>query len=303
MFRFRWAVCQLEALQNCVNLPSLRKALASLPKTLDETYARILCSIPEEYTDYAIRMLQFLTYSTRPLEIGELAELVAINPHGNPWFDHEARLPEPRDVLTICTGLVVEEERHESSNEDSYVELDEEDDVELDEEDDVELDEDDDAELDEDDDAESDEDDDAKSDESDDAKLYENDGERSEDRDEHRDEDRDVGSDDTSENKDGHGNNDDDGENNEGIDEENSKIAESAESIDEYGKQSISEGERKDMNGFDENGDLQITFWENEKNPFKNRNIIRLAHFSVKEYLVSERIRSRYAEEASKYAI
>ncbi|KAL8780876.1 MAG: hypothetical protein Q9213_006266 [Squamulea squamosa] len=45
---FRWTVCQLDALQNCSRLPSLRKALKNLPKSLDETYCRILCNIPEE---------------------------------------------------------------------------------------------------------------------------------------------------------------------------------------------------------------------------------------------------------------
>jgi hypothetical protein len=41
-WRFRWAVCQLDTLRACKKVSAVRKALAQLPKTLDETYARIL---------------------------------------------------------------------------------------------------------------------------------------------------------------------------------------------------------------------------------------------------------------------
>jgi hypothetical protein len=50
----------------------LRKALESLPKTLEETYARILANIDEKHRQYAIRILQFLTYSERLLTIHEV---------------------------------------------------------------------------------------------------------------------------------------------------------------------------------------------------------------------------------------
>src|SRR5947207_10460900 len=47
--RFRWAVCQLDALQRLKCERSIvRNALATLPKTLDETYERILLRIPKE---------------------------------------------------------------------------------------------------------------------------------------------------------------------------------------------------------------------------------------------------------------
>ena len=100
-------MCQLDALKNCFNLPTLQKALESLPPTLDETYSRILCNIAEEHREYAITLLQWLTYSARPLRIEELAETVAINMEGEPWFDCDARFPEPRDILLICSSLVI----------------------------------------------------------------------------------------------------------------------------------------------------------------------------------------------------
>ncbi|KAL8647369.1 MAG: hypothetical protein Q9226_006457 [Calogaya cf. arnoldii] len=95
---------------NCTRLPALRKALRNLPKTLDETYSRILCSIPDECADDAFNMLQWLTYSVQPLLVTELAEVVAINIDGEPWFDPEARFPEPSEVLSILSSLVTIEE-------------------------------------------------------------------------------------------------------------------------------------------------------------------------------------------------
>jgi hypothetical protein len=103
-------VCQLDALQSCLNLPALRKALSTLPKSLDETYARILCNIPEDQSDHALRILQWLTHSLRPLTLKELAETIVINVTGDPSFDEEARYPIPRDILTLCPGLITMDE-------------------------------------------------------------------------------------------------------------------------------------------------------------------------------------------------
>ena len=104
--RFRWAECQLNALQKCLNRPMLQKALASLPETLDDTYVRILCNIDKEHSQYALRILQWLVYSARPLQIEELVEVIAVDPDGDPRFDAKNRLKEPRDILTICSSLV-----------------------------------------------------------------------------------------------------------------------------------------------------------------------------------------------------
>ena len=51
-------------------------------------------------------MLQWLTFSARPLRLEELAEIVAIDVHETPRFDPERRWPEPRDILVICSSLV-----------------------------------------------------------------------------------------------------------------------------------------------------------------------------------------------------
>ncbi|KAH0541723.1 hypothetical protein FGG08_003815 [Glutinoglossum americanum] len=102
---FRWAVCQLDALVNCLNLPILRKALASLPKTLDDTYARILEQIEEEHSQNALKVLEWLAYSARPLQLKEVAEVITVDIEGNPRVGPERRCPEPLDIL-ICSSLV-----------------------------------------------------------------------------------------------------------------------------------------------------------------------------------------------------
>ena len=88
-----------------MKVDALRKALKSLPKTLDETYARILLSIDEDYSQDAFRILQWLVYSARPLRMEEMAEVIAIDTEQS-QFKSENRLPDPRDLLTICSSLV-----------------------------------------------------------------------------------------------------------------------------------------------------------------------------------------------------
>ena len=40
------------------------------------------------------------------MHVKELAEIVAVNIEGEPWFDCEARFPEPQEVLSICSSLI-----------------------------------------------------------------------------------------------------------------------------------------------------------------------------------------------------
>ena len=82
----------------------------SLPKTLNDTYARILLTIDEEYSQDAFRILQWLAYSARPLRIEELAEVVAINLVENSPADPGMRLQQPRDIFSICSSLITSSE-------------------------------------------------------------------------------------------------------------------------------------------------------------------------------------------------
>lgn len=77
-----------------------------MPKTLNETYARILLNIPEDYRNDAHRVLQWLCYSARLLDMAEVVEVLAIDLDGETGFDHKQRLPDARDIITICSSLV-----------------------------------------------------------------------------------------------------------------------------------------------------------------------------------------------------
>ena len=105
-FRFRWAACQLDSLRSCVNPYGLRKKLVSLPKDLDETYARILDSIDEDNQQDTLKILQWLTCSARLLRLEEVAEVITIDIKESPRFDPEKRYPEPQDIWTICSSLI-----------------------------------------------------------------------------------------------------------------------------------------------------------------------------------------------------
>jgi hypothetical protein len=88
----------------------VRRILAELPETLDETYERILREIPKTNRVHAHRLLQCLTVAVRLLKVEELAEVLAIN------FDAEGGIPKLNEgfrwadqehaVLSACSSLV-----------------------------------------------------------------------------------------------------------------------------------------------------------------------------------------------------
>jgi hypothetical protein len=101
--------CQLETLRHCLP-PSVRRTLDELPESLDETYERLLKEIKKPNRDHACRLLQCLVVAVRPLEVEELAEVLAVdfddtegvaklNPNWR-WEDEEQAL------LTSCSSLI-----------------------------------------------------------------------------------------------------------------------------------------------------------------------------------------------------
>ena len=57
--RFRWVFCQIDSLKKCIRPKDVRDALKSLPKTLDDFYARTLLGIDESYRQMACNGLHF----------------------------------------------------------------------------------------------------------------------------------------------------------------------------------------------------------------------------------------------------
>ncbi|KAF6513695.1 hypothetical protein HZS61_007020 [Fusarium oxysporum f. sp. conglutinans] len=105
---FRWAACQLESLARCLSPKAIKLALRSLPRDLNETYYRMLQNIPAEYKSSAIRLLQFLVYTKRPLRLAEAIEVIATEIDQEPrGFDVDGRLSLKADVLRYCPSLVI----------------------------------------------------------------------------------------------------------------------------------------------------------------------------------------------------
>ncbi|GKU10032.1 unnamed protein product, partial [Fusarium langsethiae] len=105
---FRWAACQLETLARCLSPAAIEIALVSLPRDLNETYYRMLENIPSEYRRGAIRLLQFLVHTNRPLTLSEAIEVIATEINQEPrGFDIKRRLFQAADILRYCPSLVI----------------------------------------------------------------------------------------------------------------------------------------------------------------------------------------------------
>ncbi|KAH0563190.1 hypothetical protein GP486_002236 [Trichoglossum hirsutum] len=128
---FRWVFCQLESLRKCLKPNTVRKVLKSLPKTLDDTYARILLSIDDEYHQEAIAAIKWLAFSDRPLRVEELAEAVVIKPQADLPCDPEERLADPHDILQILSSLVVTSTRKRQLSVDGWLEPEEVEEIRL----------------------------------------------------------------------------------------------------------------------------------------------------------------------------
>jgi hypothetical protein len=114
--RFRWAACQLETLRKCPSIKKVREVLGNLPKTLDETYERILLSADEDYQDTIAEALRWLCFSEETLTIAQLAEAAVFSATVAPpseeapleiSFDKDAFFQDPLDILGLLSGLVV----------------------------------------------------------------------------------------------------------------------------------------------------------------------------------------------------
>ncbi|KAK1047098.1 hypothetical protein LTR74_017830 [Friedmanniomyces endolithicus] len=105
---FRWAACQLDTLAQCVTRGKVRRALRDLPKTLDDTYARILSRIDEgQNAEEALKILRSLAYAERPLTANEVLEVTGIlTEKDSSHFDEDEVLRDSRDSLRICSSLV-----------------------------------------------------------------------------------------------------------------------------------------------------------------------------------------------------
>jgi ankyrin repeat protein len=100
--------CQLEVLRHSFP-PSVRRILEELPDSLDETYERILREIRKPNQGLAHRLMQCLVAAVRPLQVKELAEVLAFdfNTEGIPNLNQNWRWEDQEEaVMSTCSSLV-----------------------------------------------------------------------------------------------------------------------------------------------------------------------------------------------------
>jgi len=106
--RFRWVACQLDILRRLTTEAAIYEALGNLPKTLDETYERILLGIPECNRQFAKRALQWMSYPDRLngtyFSSAALAAAVTM-PCRDGDLRWENQLLDISDLQDICTCL------------------------------------------------------------------------------------------------------------------------------------------------------------------------------------------------------
>ena len=87
----------------------MRRILEELPKSLDDTYKRILREINNANQVHAYRLLQCLTVAACPLRVEELAEVLAfdLSPGGIPKLNADWRWENQEEaILSACSSLV-----------------------------------------------------------------------------------------------------------------------------------------------------------------------------------------------------
>lgn len=106
--------CQLDVLDKLRTAQDILDALKNLPKSLFETYDRILTSINaigETESRIARSILTWVVGAVRPLKLEELAELITIVP-GRFTLALELRVV-PEDILDVCGSLLEINEKKE----------------------------------------------------------------------------------------------------------------------------------------------------------------------------------------------
>ncbi|KAI2470654.1 hypothetical protein F4781DRAFT_421228 [Annulohypoxylon bovei var. microspora] len=104
---FRYVSYKLDELQKRPYYHTMEKTLEYFPKALEETYKHYLESVPLKFQPFVTRILQFLTYSERPLHVHEVIDAIAVNPASTPHFNPDNRFVELGDISRYHPNLIV----------------------------------------------------------------------------------------------------------------------------------------------------------------------------------------------------
>jgi hypothetical protein len=103
-------VCQLDTLKRLNSIANIRAALSDLPKSLDETYERVLCTIPPECQKIAYKTLQLLA-SGYVKTLFELAVALSVD-EASLCFALENRPLDVYGPLEHCACLITYDRDH-----------------------------------------------------------------------------------------------------------------------------------------------------------------------------------------------
>jgi hypothetical protein len=110
----------------------VKEALYNLPKTLHETYERMLSGIEKRSSKDALILLRWLAYKRSPSSLSELAKAIVIDPAEDGSVDVDDR-GSLEDSLDILSGLVQAEGVNDDHDETKDSGLDDSDSKERDE--------------------------------------------------------------------------------------------------------------------------------------------------------------------------
>ncbi|KNB14126.1 hypothetical protein FOXG_17043 [Fusarium oxysporum f. sp. lycopersici 4287] len=96
-------VMNIKSFARCLSPKDIKIALRSLPRDLNETYYRMV-----QNKSSAIRLLQFLVHTRRPLTLPEAVEVITTEINQEPrGFNVKRRLFQAADILRYCPSLVI----------------------------------------------------------------------------------------------------------------------------------------------------------------------------------------------------
>lgn len=104
----------------------IRRELQRLPAGLDATYERLLLGLNRKFRTQITSVLKWLTSSTGPLKLEELAEIFVLRPESDVAFDKTYRLFEPSDFIKYMSSLIVVKkivDEFNSNNDITYIHL------------------------------------------------------------------------------------------------------------------------------------------------------------------------------------
>ncbi|KAH7418982.1 ankyrin repeat-containing domain protein [Cadophora sp. MPI-SDFR-AT-0126] len=103
---FQWINCQIDHLCKFKTHNAIREALKHLPKTLEDTYLRILQSIDEDHQDIVQKLLKWLVRGAREMTLKELASAIAIDPSAENENVDPDDVMDPEDIVGYCSSLI-----------------------------------------------------------------------------------------------------------------------------------------------------------------------------------------------------